>query len=239
MNSFYTAVIKQDANWWIGWIEEVPGVNCQESTREKLLMSLRETLAEAIELNRADALEAVGSGFEELSIAVRSDVIYWHFLQCMVAYCSVRAAITRGGAIWTRTGEVLFQVTMKSVTIWLLKSAAILVYQSLKNSNFCSPEHNLSLTMNNQILLERSRQAVWHPCTQMKRHESLPLVPISHGKGVWLYDFDGKRYLDAFSSWWGTATRASMRHSTRHKSKISSVSYEFPADFSSRQPPGG
>lgn len=73
MNSNYTAVIKHDADWWIGWIgwiEEVPGVNCQESTREKLLKSLRETLAEAIELNRADALEAVGYGFEELSIAV-------------------------------------------------------------------------------------------------------------------------------------------------------------------------
>jgi len=70
MNSNYTAAIKQDADWWIGWIEEVPGVNCQESTREKLLESLRETLAEAIELNRADALEAVGYGFEELSIAV-------------------------------------------------------------------------------------------------------------------------------------------------------------------------
>jgi predicted RNase H-like HicB family nuclease len=70
MNSNYTAVIKHDADWWIGWIEEVPGVNCQESTREELLKSLRETLAEAIELNRADALEAVGYGFEELSIAV-------------------------------------------------------------------------------------------------------------------------------------------------------------------------
>lgn len=66
----YTAVIKQDAGWWIGWVEEVPGVNCHESSREQLLKSLRETLLEAIELNRADALEAVGNGFEELSIAV-------------------------------------------------------------------------------------------------------------------------------------------------------------------------
>lgn len=54
----------------------------------------------------------------------------------------------------------------------------------------------------NQNLLDRSRAAVWHPCTQMKRHESLPLVPIQRGEGVWLYDFDGKRYLDAVSSWW-------------------------------------
>ena len=70
MNTNYTAVIKQDADWWIGWIEEVPGVNCQESSREELLKSLRETLTEAIELNRADALESVGDDFEELSIAV-------------------------------------------------------------------------------------------------------------------------------------------------------------------------
>ncbi|RXZ44599.1 adenosylmethionine--8-amino-7-oxononanoate transaminase [Crenobacter cavernae] len=50
--------------------------------------------------------------------------------------------------------------------------------------------------------LERSRRAVWHPCTQMKRHERLPLVPIARGDGAWLYDFDGNRYLDAVSSWW-------------------------------------
>lgn len=56
--------------------------------------------------------------------------------------------------------------------------------------------------MENQELLQRSLRAVWHPCTQMKSHESAPLVPISHGQGVWLYDMDGKRYLDAVSSWW-------------------------------------
>jgi adenosylmethionine-8-amino-7-oxononanoate aminotransferase len=56
--------------------------------------------------------------------------------------------------------------------------------------------------MPNADLLARSLAAVWHPCTQMKRHETLPLVPIARGQGVWLYDFDGKRYLDAVSSWW-------------------------------------
>jgi len=57
-------------------------------------------------------------------------------------------------------------------------------------------------TMPNQQLLTRSLAAVWHPCTQMKRHETLPLVPIARGSGVWLYDQNGKRYLDAVSSWW-------------------------------------
>jgi adenosylmethionine-8-amino-7-oxononanoate aminotransferase len=54
----------------------------------------------------------------------------------------------------------------------------------------------------NTSLLTRSLSAVWHPCTQMKRHETLPLVPIARGKGVWLYDFEGNRYLDTVSSWW-------------------------------------
>ena len=56
--------------------------------------------------------------------------------------------------------------------------------------------------MRNADLLARSHAAVWHPCTQMKRHETLPLVPIQRGQGAWLYDFAGKRYLDAVSSWW-------------------------------------
>src|SRR5688572_8622798 len=51
-------------------------------------------------------------------------------------------------------------------------------------------------------LLTRSLSAVWHPCTQMKHHESLPLIPVARGQGCWLYDFDGRRYLDAISSWW-------------------------------------
>ena len=50
--------------------------------------------------------------------------------------------------------------------------------------------------------LARSLAAVWHPCTQMKQHETLPLVPIARGEGAWLVDFDGNRYLDAVGSWW-------------------------------------
>jgi adenosylmethionine-8-amino-7-oxononanoate aminotransferase len=48
----------------------------------------------------------------------------------------------------------------------------------------------------------RSLAAVWHPCTQMQHHETLPLVALSHGKGAWLYDHEGRRYLDGVSSWW-------------------------------------
>ncbi len=70
MQQSYTAVIKQDASWWIGWVEELPGVNCQELTREELLESLRVMLAEAIEFNRMEARSAAGNGYEELPIAV-------------------------------------------------------------------------------------------------------------------------------------------------------------------------
>ena len=52
MANTYTAITKKDGGWWIGWIEEVPGVNCQERTREELIASLKATLKEAIELNR-------------------------------------------------------------------------------------------------------------------------------------------------------------------------------------------
>jgi len=54
----------------------------------------------------------------------------------------------------------------------------------------------------NDLLLKRSRTAVWHPCTQMKQHETLPLIPVARAKGCWLYDCEGARYLDAVSSWW-------------------------------------
>lgn len=57
-------------------------------------------------------------------------------------------------------------------------------------------------TMSRKHLPEQSLRSVWHPCTQMKQHETLPLVPIARGDGVWLYDYEGKRYLDAVGSWW-------------------------------------
>ena len=53
----------------------------------------------------------------------------------------------------------------------------------------------------NADLIKRSLSAVWHPCSQMKQYETFPLVPIARGQGAWLYDFDGKRYLDTVSSW--------------------------------------
>lgn len=70
MSDVYTAVIKQDGNRWIGWIEEVPGTNCQEASREELLETMRLTLQEALELNRQEALAAAGADYQEESIIV-------------------------------------------------------------------------------------------------------------------------------------------------------------------------
>jgi predicted RNase H-like HicB family nuclease len=69
MQQTYTAVIKQAGPWWIGWVEEIPGVNCQEATRAELVESLRVTLREALELNRQEALAEAGDGYEEEPIA--------------------------------------------------------------------------------------------------------------------------------------------------------------------------
>jgi adenosylmethionine-8-amino-7-oxononanoate aminotransferase len=56
--------------------------------------------------------------------------------------------------------------------------------------------------MSNIDLVNRDLSVLWHPCTQMKDHEWLPLIPIRKGRGIWLEDYDGRRYLDAISSWW-------------------------------------
>ena len=70
MHSHYTAFVKQEGEWWIGWIEEVPGVNCQERTREELMETLQVTLREALEMNREEARQAAGENFAEVLIAV-------------------------------------------------------------------------------------------------------------------------------------------------------------------------
>lgn len=68
MAADYSAIVQRDGEWWIGWIEEVPGVNSQGRTREVLLENLRDALAEALEMNRAEARAAARGVFEEVSI---------------------------------------------------------------------------------------------------------------------------------------------------------------------------
>ncbi len=70
MNRNFTAVIKQDDGWWIGWVEEVPGVNSQGKTREELRRNLCSALGEALEMNRSEALAAAESDYEEEALAL-------------------------------------------------------------------------------------------------------------------------------------------------------------------------
>jgi predicted RNase H-like HicB family nuclease len=65
----YKAIIQRDGEWWIGWVEEIPGVNSQGATREELVENLRSALNEALEMNRADARAAAKGAFEEETIA--------------------------------------------------------------------------------------------------------------------------------------------------------------------------
>jgi len=65
MANTYTAITKQDGKWWIGWIEEVPGVNCQEKSRERLIESLKVTLQEALDFNRQEAIRAAAPDYTE------------------------------------------------------------------------------------------------------------------------------------------------------------------------------
>jgi predicted RNase H-like HicB family nuclease len=68
MGAQYTAVIQQQEGWWVGWVEEVPGVNSQGKTREELIDNLEDALHEALEMNRADARAAAQGTFEEVAL---------------------------------------------------------------------------------------------------------------------------------------------------------------------------
>jgi predicted RNase H-like HicB family nuclease len=70
MQNTYTAIVKNDGDWWIGWIEEIPGVNCQERTKDELMETLKITLKEALEFNRLDALEYAKSEYYEEMVQI-------------------------------------------------------------------------------------------------------------------------------------------------------------------------
>ena len=69
MNAHYTAIVQQEGEWWIGWVKEIPSVNSQGKTREELVENLRDALAEALEMNRAEAVAVAGGSYEEVSLS--------------------------------------------------------------------------------------------------------------------------------------------------------------------------
>ena len=85
----------------------------------------------------------------------------------------------------------------------------------------------------NDSWMQRDLSVLWHPCTQMKDHEQLPLIPIRRGEGVWLEDFDGKRYIDAVSSWWvNVFGHANPRINQRIKDQLDQLEHVMLAGFS-------
>lgn len=69
MNNEYKAVVRRESDWWIGWVEEIPGVNSQGATREELVANLQSALAEALEMNRESSRVAAGDEYEEVTIS--------------------------------------------------------------------------------------------------------------------------------------------------------------------------
>ncbi len=87
--------------------------------------------------------------------------------------------------------------------------------------------HNTAATW-----VERSLASVWHPCTQMQHHETVPLVPVSHGRGPWLVDVEGREYLDAISSWWvNLFGHANPRINTALKDQLDKLEHAMLAGF--------
>jgi len=85
----------------------------------------------------------------------------------------------------------------------------------------------------NQQIAERDLSVLWHPCNQMKDHEWLPMIPIKKGKGVWLEDFDGNRYIDAISSWWvNLFGHANPRINAALKDQLDQLEHVIMAGFS-------
>ena len=69
MKNTYTAVVQRDGPWWVGWIEEIPGVNSQGESRNELMGNLKSALVEMLKMNRESARSAAGDDFEEIRIS--------------------------------------------------------------------------------------------------------------------------------------------------------------------------
>ncbi|GIT99457.1 adenosylmethionine--8-amino-7-oxononanoate transaminase [Sulfurovum sp. TSL1] len=88
------------------------------------------------------------------------------------------------------------------------------------------------MTDQNAKMMQRDLEVIWHPCTQMKDHETLPLVPIKSGKGVYLYDFEGNAYIDAVSSWWvNIFGHANETINTKIKAQLDTLEHVLLAGF--------
>ena len=116
-------MIRQDGPWWLGWVEEVPGVNAQERSRDKLLESLRQVLREALEFNRIEALEAAGPGSEDLALSLGNAGIGFGISTTTAASFSGKAATLHGGGTQFRIAEARSRAIPRSTTCWPAKTS--------------------------------------------------------------------------------------------------------------------
>ena len=85
----------------------------------------------------------------------------------------------------------------------------------------------------NNDWMQRDISVLWHPCTQMKDHEHMPVIPIQRGEGIWLHDFEGNRYMDAVSSWWvNILGHANPYINDRIKQQLDTLEHVILAGFS-------
>ena len=70
MKAEFTAIVKRDGDWWLGWVEEVPGTNAQEKTKEELIISLREAVKDILELRCEEARKQAESDYEEIPLLI-------------------------------------------------------------------------------------------------------------------------------------------------------------------------
>ena len=86
MKTEFTAIVKQDGDWWLGWVEEVPGANAQEKTKEELLISLREAAMDILELRRIEARQQAVNDYEEIPLFIWNAMNWFGICRSKLVY---------------------------------------------------------------------------------------------------------------------------------------------------------
>jgi len=128
----FTAVLKKEAGWWIGWVEEIAGVNSQGKTKDELISNLESALREMLEMNRSDALNAAESDYEEAVILAWNDERSSSIYSSKVASWYAKEQTIPGGGILKRILDRPFLGIGKYKTIYVKKSARIWAYPNHK-----------------------------------------------------------------------------------------------------------
>ena len=123
MQAQVTAIVQRDGDWWIGWIEEIPGANAQERTREELLASLREAANDILALHREAALREAMGAYEEIPLVLRSALSLSAIFAAVAASWHAKDRGTRFGATRARAKSRRYRDTQRSRSRWYGRSA--------------------------------------------------------------------------------------------------------------------